>query len=206
MEYKLGKRQQQIFDFIKSEIINRGYPPTVREICENVGLKSTSTVHGHLDRLEEKGLIKRDRTKPRAIEILTEDFYNMYPEMINIPILGRVAAGEPILAIEETDEFFQIPLQFAPRGDIFMLEIKGDSMVDAGIFDGDFIIVQKKHTARNGEKIVALIDDSVTCKTFYKEKGRIRLQPENNYMEPIYVTDEQFSILGKVISLYRRNV
>ncbi len=206
MDYKIGKRQQQIFDFIKSEIIRVGYPPTVREICENVGLRSTSTVHGHLDKLEEKGLIKRDRTKPRAIEIMTDDFQNMHFEMVNVPILGRVAAGEPLLAVEETDEFFQLPLQFAPGEDIFMLEIKGESMIEAGIFDGDYIIVEKKNTARNGDKIVALIEDSVTCKTFYKEDGRIRLQPENPYMEPIYVeNEEQFSIIGKVLSLYRRH-
>ncbi len=206
MDYNLGKRQQQIFDFIKSEIISKGYPPTVREIGQNVGLKSTSTVHGHLDRLEEKGLIRRDRTKPRAIEIMTEDFYNMSPEMVNVPILGRVAAGEPLLAVEETDRFFQLPLEFAPRGEIFMLEIKGESMVDAGIYDGDFIVVQKKNTARNGEKIVALLDDSVTCKTYYNEGDHIRLQPENSFMEPIIVKDENFSILGKVLSLYRRMI
>ncbi len=207
MKENIGKRQQQIYDFIKSELISKGYPPTVREICENVGLKSTSTVHAHLDKLENKGYIKRDKTKPRAIEILDDTVFSQpRQEMIDVPLLGRVAAGEPLLAVEEAEEFFPIPMQFAPQGEIFMLEIKGDSMIEAGIYDGDYIVVTKKNTAYNGQKIVALIDDSVTCKTYYNEGSRIRLQPENELLDPIYVYDNNFSILGVVHSLYRRFV
>ncbi|MDO5519314.1 MAG: transcriptional repressor LexA [bacterium] len=199
---KISAKQKEILDYIKSEIINRGYPPAVREICEAVHLKSTSSVHSHLETLERNGFIRRDPTKPRAIEIIEDSFGLTRREIINVPLVGTVTAGQPILAVENIEGYFPLPAEDIPNSDIFMLNVKGDSMINAGIFNGDQILVQKQPTADNGDKVVALIDDSATVKTFYKEKDHIRLQPENDTMEPIIVKD--CSIVGKVIGLYRR--
>lgn len=198
---KITAKQQQILDYIKQEILNRGYPPTVREICETVNLKSTSSVHSHLETLEKNGYIRRDPTKPRAIEICDDNFQMVRTEMVSLPVVGRVAAGIPILAEQNIDEYFPVPADVVPSGESFILNVHGDSMVNAGIFDGDRIFVNSCNTARNGDMIVALIDDSATVKTFYRENGHIRLQPENDYMDPIIVDDCQ--ILGKVFGVYR---
>lgn len=199
---ELGKKQKQIFDYLKSEIKLKGYPPSVREICDAVGLKSTSTVHGHLDRLEKKGYIKRNPTKPRAIEILEPNFYNNRTELVEIPIVGKITAGEPILAIENIEGSFPIPVEYINNDEAFMLSVKGTSMIDAGIFDKDLILVRKQNTADNGDIVVALIDDSATVKRFFKEDNCIRLQPENTSMSPIIVSEA--TILGKVIGLFRK--
>lgn len=199
---KISTKQKEILEYIKSEIINRGYPPAVREICEAVHLKSTSSVHSHLETLEKNGYIRRDPTKPRAIEIMEDSFGLSRREIINVPLVGTVTAGQPILAVENIDGYFPLPADDVPNQEIFMLNVKGDSMINAGIHDGDKILVQKQPTADNGDKVVALIEDSVTVKTFYKEKDHIRLQPENDTMDPIIVSD--VSIIGKVIGLYRR--
>lgn len=199
---KISAKQKEILEYIKSEIINRGYPPAVREICEAVKLKSTSSVHSHLETLEKNGFIRRDPTKPRAIEIIDDSFGLSRREIINVPLVGTVTAGQPILAVENIDGYFPLPADDVPNQEIFMLNVKGDSMINAGIYNGDKILVQKQPTADNGDKVVALLDDSVTVKTFYKEKDHIRLQPENDTMDPIIVSD--VSIIGKVIGLYRR--
>ncbi len=199
---KISSKQREILEYIKSQILNKGYPPAVREICEAVRLKSTSSVHSHLETLEKNGYIRRDPTKPRAIEIMDEDFNLTRRDIVNIPILGTVTAGQPILAVENIDGYFPLLSEDLPNKDIFMLKVKGESMINAGIFDGDKVLVQKQPSANNGDMVVALIDDSVTVKTFYKEAGYFRLQPENDTMDPIIVTD--LSILGKVIGLYRR--
>jgi repressor LexA len=197
----ISAKQQEILDYMKEEILHKGYPPTVREICEAVHLKSTSSVHSHLERLEKNGYIHRDPTKPRAIEIIDENFGKLRQETVQVPMVGRVAAGEPILATENIEGYFPIPAEFVPNADTFMLKVKGDSMVNAGIFNGDSVLVAKQNTAENGEIVVALIDDSATVKTFYKENGHIRLQPQNDTMEPIIVND--CSILGKVFGVFR---
>jgi repressor LexA len=202
----LGEKQQLILDFLKKEILSKGYPPSVREIGEAVGLKSTSTVHGHLERLEKKGIIRRDPTKPRAIEILDDEFSVQRREILNVPILGRVAAGEPLLAVENIEEYFPLPVDYAPNQELFMLRVKGDSMINVGIFEGDLIIVQKQSTATNGDIVVALLEDSVTVKTYYRESDHIRLQPENDQLEPIRVYDDAIVIEGKVISLFRQYI
>jgi len=202
----LGEKQQLILDFLKQEILSKGYPPSVREIGEAVGLKSTSTVHGHLERLEKKGVIRRDPTKPRAIEILDDEFNVQRREILNVPILGRVAAGEPLLAVENIEEYFPLPIDYAPNQELFMLRVKGDSMINVGIFEGDLIIVQKQSTATNGDIVVALLEDSVTVKTYYRESDHIRLQPENDQLEPIRVYDNTIVIEGKVISLFRQYI
>lgn len=199
---KISKKQQEILDYIKSEILNRGFPPAVREICEAVNLKSTSSVHSHLETLEKNGYIRRDPTKPRAIEIVDDNFNLVRREVVNVPIVGRVAAGQPILAVENVENYFPIPAEYMPNAETFMLVVKGDSMINAGIMDGDNILVEKKSTARNGDMVVALVDDSATVKTFYKENGYYRLQPENDLMEPIIIHGE-VSILGKVIGVLR---
>ena len=201
---KITQKQSDILEFIKSELLSKGYPPTVRDICNAVNLKSTSSVHAHLETLEKNGYIRRDPTKPRAIEIIDENFSLTGREIVNVPIVGRVAAGEPLLATQNIENYFPIPMEFMPNNDVFILEVKGESMINVGIFEGDWIVVEKKNTARNGEIIVALVDDSATVKTFYKEDGHIRLQPENDTMDPIIVP--ACKILGKVISLYRRFV
>lgn len=201
---KITEKQTEILEYIKKEILAKGYPPTVRDICTAVSLKSTSSVHAHLETLEKNGYIRRDPTKPRAIEIIDDNFSLTRREMVNVPMIGRVAAGEPILATQNIENYFPIPAEFMPNGEVFMLRIKGDSMINAGILDGDWIVVEKRNTARNGEIVVALVDDSATVKTFYKENGHIRLQPENDNLDPIIVPD--CTIMGKVISLYRQFV
>lgn len=199
---KISPKQAEILEYIKNEIINRGFPPTVRDICDAVNLKSTSSVHSHLETLERNGYIRRDPTKPRAIEIVDDNFNLTRRELVNVPVVGRVAAGEPILAVENVENYFPIPAEFMPNSQTFILNVKGESMVNAGILDGDQILVQQQSTAENGEIVVALIDDSATVKTFYKEDGYYRLQPENDTMEPIIVKGE-LQILGKVIGVFR---
>ncbi len=202
MEYgKITPKQQEILDFIKSEILQKGYPPAVRDICEAVHLKSTSSVHSHLETLEKNGYIRRDPTKPRAIEIMEENFYMLRHEVVNVPLVGTVAAGQPILAAENIESYFPIPAEYIPNNDTFMLKVKGDSMVNIGIFDGDQILVQQQSTAENGEIVVAMVGDSATVKTFYKEDGHYRLQPENDSMNPIIV--DEVTILGKVFGVFR---
>lgn len=198
---KISAKQQEILDYIKDEILKKGYPPTVREICETVSLKSTSSVHSHLETLEKNGYIRRDPTKPRAIEICDDSFQMIRTEMVNLPIIGNVAAGQPILAEENIEDYFPVPANLVPSGESFVLNVRGDSMVNAGIFNGDRVFVNACSTASNGEIVVALIDDSATVKTFYKEDGHIRLQPENDSMAPIIVDDYQ--ILGKVFGIFR---
>ena len=198
---RISDKQKEILEYMKQEILNKGYPPTVRDICEAVKLKSTSSVHSHLETLEKNGYIRRDPTKPRAIEIIDENFNLTRREMTNVPMIGRVAAGEPILAVENIESYFPIPTEYMPNAESFMLKVKGESMINAGIFDGDQILVEKCNTARNGDMVVALVDDSATVKTFYKENGHIRLQPENDTMEPIIV--ENCEIMGKVFGVFR---
>ena len=198
---KISKKQEEILEYIKSQILERGFPPAVREICEAVHLKSTSSVHSHLETLEKNGYIRRDPTKPRAIEILDDTFNLTRRELVNVPILGRVAAGEPLLAQQNIDNYFPIPAEMMPNKQTFILEVKGESMINAGILSGDYVLVQEEHTASDGEMIVALIDDGATVKTFYKENGMIRLQPENDFMDPIIV--DEVTILGKVIGVFR---
>ena len=198
---KITKKQEEILEYIKDQIMNRGFPPAVREICEAVNLKSTSSVHAHLETLEKNGYIRRDPTKPRAIEILDDNFNMVRRELVNVPVVGRVAAGEPILATENVESYFPIPAEYVPKNPTFMLTVKGDSMINAGIFSGDHLLIEQKSTAENGEIIVALLDDSATVKTFYMEDGHYRLQPQNDAMEPIITDDVQ--ILGKVIGVFR---
>lgn len=198
---RISTKQKEILEYVKSKIINKGYPPSVREICEAVKLKSTSSVHSHLETLEKNGYIRRDPSKPRAIEIIDDEFNLTRRELVNVPIIGTITAGQPILAVENVDSYFPIPSEFMPNSETFMLRVKGESMINAGIFDQDKILIQKQSHAKNGDYIVALIDDEVTVKTFYKENGYIRLQPENDSMEPIIVPDIQ--ILGIVIGLFR---
>lgn len=201
---KVSQRQQHILDFIKDEVRKKGYPPSVREIGQAVGLASSSTVHGHLARLESKGLIRRDPTKPRAIEILdTDDNQLPKSKVINVPVVGKVTAGIPITAIENVEEYFPLPERLASSDEqVFMLEVMGDSMIEAGILDGDYVIVKQQATAQNGEIVVAMTEeDEATVKRFFKEKDYIRLQPENSTLEPIILPT--VSILGKVIGVYR---
>ncbi|MBO1510301.1 transcriptional repressor LexA [Metabacillus bambusae] len=202
---KLSKRQQDILSFIKDEVQKKGYPPSVREIGEAVGLASSSTVHGHLARLESKGLIRRDPTKPRAIEILEEEETLHIPrsKVVNVPVIGKVTAGLPITAIENVEEYFPLPDRYVNDEEhVFMLEIMGESMIEAGILDGDMVIVRQQQTANNGDIVVAMTEeDEATCKRFFKEKDYIRLQPENSTMDPIILRN--VSILGKVIGVYR---
>ena len=199
---RISKKQQEILDYMKNEILNRGFPPSVREICEAVNLKSTSSVHSHLEALEKNGYIRRDATKPRAIEIIDDNFNLVRREVVNVPLVGTVAAGQPILAVENIDAYFPIPAEYMPNEQSFMLTVNGDSMINAGIFDGDQVLVKQQSTAENGDMVVALIDDSATVKTFYKENGYYRLQPENDNMEPIIITGN-LKILGKVFGVFR---
>lgn len=201
MPGKITAKQEQILNYIKEEILAKGYPPTVREMCEKVGLKSTSSVHAHLSSLEENGYIRRDPTKPRAIEIVDDEFSLTRREMVNIPIIGRVAAGEPLLAVENIENYFAIPAEFLPNCETYILKVRGDSMINVGMYENDLLIVEKTNTARDGDIVVALLEDSVTVKRFFKENGYIRLQPENDTMDPIIVDDCE--IVGKVHSLYR---
>lgn len=198
---KISKKQEEILEYIKAQILERGFPPAVREICEAVNLKSTSSVHSHLETLEKNGYIRRDPTKPRAIEILDDTFNLTRREMVQVPIVGRVAAGEPLLAEQNIEEYYPIPVEFMPNTECFMLKVRGESMINVGILDGDYVLVEKKKTASNGEMVVALIEDGATVKTFYKEEGIIRLQPENDNMEPFIL--EKVDILGKVIGVFR---
>ena len=198
---KISKKQEEILEYIKSQILERGFPPAVREICEAVNLKSTSSVHSHLETLEKNGYIHRDPTKPRAIEILDDTFNLTRRELVNVPVIGRVAAGEPLLAQQNIENYFPIPAEMMPNKQTFLLQVQGESMINAGILNGDYILVQQEQTAENGDKVVALIDDGATVKTFYREEGIIRLQPENDCMDPIIV--KECTILGKVIGVFR---
>ena len=198
----LNDRRIAILNFIKKELQKKGYPPSVREIGKAVGLSSSSTVHGHLAQLEYKGYIRRDPTKPRTIEILEGNSDVVRKEIINVPIIGRVAAGQPILAIENVEDTFPLPLDFVNNDNVYILSVRGDSMVNAGILDGDYVVVRQQSHAKNGDIVVALLEDEATVKTFYKEKDYIRLQPENPALDPIYSTDVQ--VLGKVVGVFRR--
>ena len=198
---RISDKQQKILDYIKEVILAKGYPPTVREICEEVGLKSTSSVHSHLETLEKNGFIRRDPTKPRAIEICDDSFQMVRREMVSVPVVGNIAAGQPILAEQNIENYFPVPADMIPHGTSFAMHVHGDSMINAGIFDGDLLFASSCNTAENGEIVVALIDDSATVKRFYKEQDHIRLQPENDSMDPIIV--DQCVILGKVFGILR---
>ncbi len=198
---RITAKQQEILEYIKSEIINKGYPPAVREICEAVHLKSTSSVHSHLETLEKNGFIRRDPAKPRAIEIIDDDFSLLRREIVSVPVIGSVAAGEPVFAEQNIEGYLPFLPEDMPDGEAFMLRVKGESMVKAGIFDGDRVLVKKQEHAENGDIVVALVDESATVKTFYKEEDHIRLQPENDKMAPIILND--VVVLGKVTGLFR---
>ncbi len=198
---KISKKQEEILEYIKAQILERGFPPAVREICDAVNLKSTSSVHSHLETLEKNGYIRRDPTKPRAIEILDDNFNLTRREMVQVPIVGRVAAGEPILAEQNIEEYFPLPVDYMPNKDLFMLKVRGESMINVGVYDGDFVVVEKQNYASNGDMVVAMIEDGATVKTFYKENGHIRLQPENDFMDPFILPDVE--ILGRVIGVMR---
>jgi repressor LexA len=211
MQKKLNEKQQLILDFVNSQVDEKGYPPSVREICSAVGFKSTSTVHGYLEKLEKDGLILKDPTKPRALKVVSnnnkpkkeaENYYSR-KELVEVPIVGKVTAGQPILAVENIEDTFPLPVDFVQNSITFMLRVQGDSMIEAGILDKDFVLVKQQSTANNGDMVVALIGDEATVKTFYKEKDHIRLQPENQFLEPIIVKDN-LSILGKVIGVFRK--
>lgn len=197
----ITEKQSEILEYIKAQILERGFPPAVREICEAVHLKSTSSVHSHLETLEKNGYIRRDPTKPRAIEILDESFNLTRREMAQVPIIGRVAAGEPLLAEQNIEDYFPIPVERLPNNQTFLLRVRGDSMVNVGILDGDYILVEQRPTAENGEIVVALVEDGATVKRFFKKDGHYRLQPENDAMDPIIV--DEVTILGKMIGLLR---
>ena len=198
---KISKKQQEILEYIKSQILQRGFPPAVREICEAVNLKSTSSVHSHLETLEKNGYIRRDPTKPRAIEILDDMFNLTRREMVHVPIIGQVAAGEPILAQENIEDYWPVPADRMPNKQTFFLKVKGESMINAGILDGDYVLIKQQSNAENGDMVVALVEDGATVKRFFKEEGVYRLQPENDFMDPIIV--ESVEILGKVIGVFR---
>ncbi|OEG00167.1 repressor LexA [Vulcanibacillus modesticaldus] len=200
---KLSSRQKAILDFIKKNVREKGYPPSVREIGEAVGLASSSTVHGHLSRLEKKGLIRRDPTKPRAIEILDDSLQDQNNDLVKVPLIGKVTAGEPITAVENIEDYFPLPSHMVNQDEVYMLNVQGDSMIEAGILDGDYVIVRKQPVANNGEIVVAMTEDGeVTVKRFYKESNYFRLQPENSSMEPIILN--KVTILGKVIGVFRK--
>ena len=198
---KISTKQSEILDYIKLQILKRGFPPSVREICEAVDLKSTSSVHSHLETLEKNGYIRRDPTKPRAIEILDDEFNITRREMTSVPIIGSVAAGQPLYAEQNIEDYFPIPVDRLPNKQTFLLKVKGESMIDAGILNGDLVLVEETPSASNGDIVVALVEDGATVKTFYKEKGVYRLQPENAFMDPIIV--KEVTILGKVIGVFR---
>ena len=198
---KISEKQRQVLEYIKQQILEKGYPPAVRDICQAVNLKSTSSVHAHLETLEKNGYIRRDPTKPRAIEILDEDFNLSRREVTNIPLVGSVAAGQPILAQQNIENYFPMPVEMAPNSQCFALRVQGDSMINIGINDGDYVFVKETNSAKNGDLVVALVDDSATVKNFYKENGHIRLQPQNDDMEPIIVND--CKILGLVFGVFR---
>lgn len=198
---KISDKQKEILEYIKAQILSKGYPPAVREICEAVNLKSTSSVHAHLESLERNGYIRRDPTKPRAIEIMDDEFNLTRREIVNVPVVGNVAAGAPLLAVEHIENYFPMPAEMLPNKEVYMLNVRGDSMINVGIYDGDKVLCEKTSTAANGEIVVALVDDSATVKRFYKENGHYRLQPENDSLDPIIVND--CSVIGKVIGLFR---
>ena len=198
---RISRKQKEILDYIKTRILEKGYPPSVREICAAVNLRSTSSVHSHLETLEKNGYIRRDPTKPRTIEICDDSFQMVRTEMVSLPVVGRVAAGEPILAQQNIDTYFPSPAENVPSGESYALRVHGESMINAGIFDGDLIFVNSCKTCKNGEIIVALVGEEATVKTFYKEDGHIRLQPENDTMAPIIV--DNCTILGKVFGVFR---
>lgn len=212
VQKKTSDKQQEILDFVNSQVIEKGYPPSVREICSAVGFKSTSTVHSYLQKLEKSGMIQKDPTKPRALKLMktpkaassenAKAFYSKR-ELVDVPIVGKVTAGQPILAVENVEDTFPLPVEYSQNSTVFMLKVRGESMIEAGIFDGDLVLVKQQSTAVNGDIVVALIEDEATVKTFYKEKGYIRLQPENQYLEPLIVK-ENLTILGKVIGLFRK--
>jgi len=201
MTEKLTAQQEKILEYLKEQILKKGFPPSVREICDAVGLKSTSSVHAHLETLERKGYIRKDASKSRTIEVLDDSFQMVRSEMVSIPVVGRVAAGEPILAEQNIESYFPVPAEMVPSGESFILNVKGDSMINAGIFSGDQIFVNRTNTAKNGDMVVALVDDSATVKTFYKENGHYRLQPENDAMDPIIL--DKCEILGRVYGVFR---
>ncbi len=210
MQKILNDKEQEILDFVNSQVEEKGYPPSVREICSAVGFKSTSTVHGYLEKLIKLGMIKKDPTKPRALKVMNKEKnssvqgkgYYSKRELVDVPIIGKVTAGQPILAVENIEDTFPIPVDFVQNSTTFMLKVQGDSMIEAGIFDRDLVLVKQQVVADNGDIVVALIGDEATVKTFYKEKDYVRLQPENQYLEPIIVRDN-LSILGKVIGVFR---
>ncbi len=211
MQKKINEKQKKIMDFVKKQVEEKGYPPSVREICAAVGFKSTSTVHAYLEKLKKEGYIAKDPTKPRALKIIdkSSDTYasdgNSYysrKELVDVPIVGKVTAGQPILAVENIEDTFPIPVDLVQNSTAFMLKVRGDSMIEAGILDGDYVLVRQQSTAQNGDIVVALIGDEATVKTFYREKDHIRLQPQNRYLEPIIVKDD-VSVLGKVIGVFR---
>ena len=197
----ITEKQSEILEYIKAQILERGFPPAVREICEAVHLKSTSSVHSHLETLEKNGYIRRDPTKPRAIEILDDAFNLTRREMAQVPIVGRVAAGEPLLAEQNIEDYFPIPVERLPNNQTFLLQVKGESMINAGILNGDYILVEQTPSASNGEVVVALVEDGATVKRFFKENGHYRVQPENDTMDPIIV--DEVTIVGKMIGLLR---
>ena len=209
MYSNLTDKQIAILEFIKSEISKKGYPPAVREICDAVSLRSTSTVHSHLNKLEKLGYIRKDPTKPRAIEVLDkarddDDVIGLHQEMINLPLIGQITAGEPIFAEQNIEEYIPLPASLVSGKDNFVLRVKGDSMVNAGILNGDYVVVDKKNTAANGQMVAALVEnEKATVKTFYKEDGKIRLQPENDFMEPFIFEDAQVQIIGIVTGVFR---
>ena len=215
-EWTISKKQREILEYMKQQILEKGFPPSVREIGDAVSLRSTSSVHAHLESLEKHGYIRKDPTKPRAIEILDDDFQSArmqnlgitddlstdVSEYVNVPVIGNVAAGQPLLAVEQIERYIPIPMDYLPNTQTFMLKVRGDSMVNVGILSGDYVLVEQKETAENGDMVVALLDDSATVKTYYKEKGYYRLQPENDFMEPIIVYGD-LKIIGKVIGVMR---
>lgn len=196
---ELIKKEKEIYEYIKQQIDEAGYPPSVREICNAVGLSSPSTVHRYINNLEEKGYIIKADSKKRAIKLAKQE---NGVDVLSVPVVGFVAAGQPILAEENIEEYFPLPINYAKNTEMFMLKVKGESMINAGILDGDYVIVEQSQTAKNGEIVVALLDDSATVKTFYKEKDHIRLQPENDALEPIITTDAK--IIGKVSGVFRK--
>lgn len=212
MQKKQDDKLQMILDFVNKQVDEKGYPPSVREICSATGFRSTSTVHAYLEKLESKGIIQKDPTKPRALKVIGEkrnnyhaasDNYYSKKELVDVPIVGKVTAGQPILAVENIEDTFPLPVDYVQNSDAFMLKVRGDSMIEAGILDRDLVLVRQQSTANNGDIVVALLGDEATVKTFYKEKSHIRLQPENQYLEPIIVKDN-ISILGKVIGVFRK--
>ena len=198
---ELSAKQKQILEYMKAEVREKGYPPSVREICEAVNLKSTSSVHAHLESLEKNGYIRKDPTKPRAIEVMDDDFNLTRREVVNVPLIGTVAAGQPVLAQQNIENYIPVPAEYMPNQQSFMLRVKGESMINAGILNGDSVLVKEQPTAENGDIVVAMIDDGATVKRYFRESGHIRLQPENDTMDPIIV--ENCTILGKVFGVFR---